>query len=94
MPQIEFKDRFSSLVVGDRTYSFFLKLERIQQWEFDISVSPLPKEIGNWEGKDDSNFFERSNLVKLDIWAFYGFFDIWVDKKVILSGRKRARMTD
>ena len=62
--------------------------------EFDTGVSPLPKEIGTWEGKDDFNFFEILNLVKLDIWTLHELFDIWIDKGVILGGRKRVKTAD
>ena len=60
-----------------------------------MCVSPLLikniEEIGTQEDMGGSNFFERLNLTKLDIWAFHGFFDIWVDLKVMLYGRKGTR---
>ena len=61
-------------------------------------MSPLSiediEEIGIWEGMGCSNFSERSNLAKLDIWTFHRLFDIWVDLEVMLGGRNKARVID
>ena len=43
----------------------------------------------------ESDFeFIWKNLTKLDILAFHGLFDMWVDHEVILGERKKARVID
>ena len=50
------------------------------------------EEIGIWKSMGSSNYSKRSNCVKLDIWTFHGFFDIWIDLEVMLGGRKRVKV--
>ena len=63
-----------------------------------MGVSPFSiegiEEISIWENMSGSNYSERSNWAKLDIWAFHGLFDVWVDVEVMLSGRKRVRIIE
>ena len=76
-----------------------------QQGQFDTGVSSLGmndmsvsllaikgiEEIGIWESMSSFNY-SKSNWAKLDIWAFHGFFDIWVDLEVMLGERKKVKV--